>query len=173
MSSRDGCELRLSSRTPEIGADAKAAAIATKNPVCKHRSLSTLPGACAACQCQGPMNQGPQRTHHMPQATAKSFRPLPLQARPAFHLWLPYPSLSPAWVSKKALISLCFNPLLSGRGTDAWGQPKDRGGARTKDEHQELCEQRREREIVLCSLRSSGLNPHNWPDKPCVCRIPE
>ena len=40
--------------------DAKAAAAATKKPVCKHRSLSTPPllGACAAHHCQGPMIQG-------------------------------------------------------------------------------------------------------------------
>ena len=60
-------------RAPETGAsrgyqrgpqrrswDAKAAAAATKKPVCKHRSLSTppLPGACAAGHCQGPVIRG-------------------------------------------------------------------------------------------------------------------
>ena len=40
--------------------DTKAAAAATKKPVSKHRSLSTpsLPGACAARHCQGPVIQG-------------------------------------------------------------------------------------------------------------------
>ena len=40
--------------------DTKAAAAATKKPVCKHRSLSTPPllGACAARHCQGPVIQG-------------------------------------------------------------------------------------------------------------------
>ena len=40
--------------------DAKAAAAATKKPVCEHRALSTppLPGACAACHSQGPVIQG-------------------------------------------------------------------------------------------------------------------
>ena len=40
--------------------DTKAAAEATKKPVCKHRSLSTppLPGVCTACHCQGPVIQG-------------------------------------------------------------------------------------------------------------------
>ena len=40
--------------------DAKAAAAATKKPVCEHRSLSTPPllGACAARHCQGPVIQG-------------------------------------------------------------------------------------------------------------------
>ena len=60
-------------RAPETGAsrgyqrghqrrawDAKAAAAATRKPVCEHRSLSTppLPGACAARHCQGPVIQG-------------------------------------------------------------------------------------------------------------------
>ena len=38
----------------------KAAAAATKKPVCEHRSLSTPPllGACAARHCQGPVIQG-------------------------------------------------------------------------------------------------------------------
>ena len=38
----------------------KAAAAATKNPVCKHRSLSTHPllGTSAARHCQGPVIQG-------------------------------------------------------------------------------------------------------------------
>ena len=40
--------------------DAKAAAAATKKPVCEHRSLSTppLPGAGAARHCQAPVIQG-------------------------------------------------------------------------------------------------------------------
>ena len=40
--------------------DTKAAAAATKKPVCEHRSLSTppLPGAGAACHCQGPVIRG-------------------------------------------------------------------------------------------------------------------
>ena len=42
-----------------------------------------------------------------------------------------------------------------------------------KAEPQELCEQRREREISPSSLRSSGLNLHNQLDVPCICGIPE
>ena len=40
--------------------DAKAAAAATKKPVCQQRSLSTPPlqGACAARHCQSPVIQG-------------------------------------------------------------------------------------------------------------------
>ena len=103
----------------------------------------------------------PRKTHGTPQSVAMSHWPQPPEARPAFQLWLPYPSLSPAWVSKRALISHCINPFLSGQGTDAWGQPTHRGRAKTKAETQELCKQRREREIYPCSLRSSRLNPAN------------
>ena len=40
--------------------NSKAAAAATKNLVCKHRSLSTTPhlGACTAHHCKGPVIQG-------------------------------------------------------------------------------------------------------------------
>ena len=76
-------------------------------------------------------------------------------------------------MSKRALISRCFNPLLSGWGRDAWGWPTCRGEAQTKAEPQELCKQRRERENSPCSLGSSGLNPHNQLDKPCIYGIPE
>ena len=70
---RGGRKLRLTARNPETGAscgyqhgpqrragDARAAAAATKKPVCESRSLSTppLPGACAARHCQGPVIQG-------------------------------------------------------------------------------------------------------------------
>ena len=40
----------------------------------------------------------PGRTHSMPQAVVMSCWPLPQQACPTCQLWLPYPSLSPAWV---------------------------------------------------------------------------
>ena len=43
----------------------------------------------------------------------------------------------------------------------------------SKAETQELCEQRREREISPCSLRSSGLNLHNQLDVSCICGISE
>ena len=69
-------------RTPEMGmsrgyqrgpqrraGDAKAAAAATKKPVCEHRSLSTPPllGACAARHCQGPVIRG-----QLPRENARS-----------------------------------------------------------------------------------------------------
>ena len=114
----------------------------------------------------------PRRTHGTPQAVVMSRWPLPPQAHPAFQLWLRYPSISPAWVSKTALISRCFNPLLSGWGRDAWG-PTHRGGVKTKAEPQELCEQRKEREITPSTIRSSGLKTDNQLDKPCICGIPE
>ena len=111
--------------------------------------------------------------HTAPQAVAMSRWPLLPQARPVFQLWLPYPSLSLAWVSQSPLISRCFNPLLSGQGTDAWGQPTSRGRAKTKAEPQELGKQRGEREISPCSLRNRGLNPHSQLEVPCICGIPE
>ena len=80
-----------------------------------------------------------------------------------------YPSLPPARVSQSPQISCSFNPILSERRTDALRRPTRRGGV----EPQELCEQRREREIPPSSLRSSGLNLHNQLDVPCICGIPE
>ena len=53
-----------------------------------------------------------------------------------------------------------------GAGTDALRRPTCRGGAKTKAEAQELCEQRRERETSPSSLRSSRLNPNNQLDVP-------
>ena len=76
-------------------------------------------------------------------------------------------------MSQSHLISSFFNPVLSGWETDALRQPTRRGRAKSKAEPQELCKQRREREISLSSLRSSGLNLHNQPDAPCNCGIPE
>ena len=70
------------------------------------------------------------------------------------------------------LISCYFNSVLSGRGTDALRRPTSRGRANYKAEAQELCEQRRQREISPCSHRSSGLNVHNQIDVPCICGIP-
>ena len=52
-------------------------------------------------------------------------------------------------------------------------QPTCRGGAKCKAEPQELCEQRREKEISPSSLRSSGLNLHNQLDVHCISGIPE
>ena len=76
--------------------DAKAAAAATKKPVCEHRSLSTppLPGACAARHGQAPVIQGqlPQENaRRAPQAAATSRWPLLPQARPASSVPLPPP----------------------------------------------------------------------------------
>ena len=66
-----------------------------------------------------------------------------------------------------------FNPLLSGQRTDTRGRHTCRGMAKSKAEPQELCKERREREISPCSLRSSGLNRHSQLDVPCICGIPE
>ena len=56
----------------------------------------------------------PKRTHSVPQAVATWWQPLPLQARPAFQLWLPYPYLPLAWVSKNTLQSHGYNPSCLG-----------------------------------------------------------
>ena len=75
-------------------------------------------------------------------------------------------------VSQSPRISCYFNPILSGWRTDTRGPPTRRGRAKPKSKPQELCEQRREREISPSSLRSSRLNLHNQLDVPCICGIP-
>ena len=85
---------------------------------------------------------------------------------------IPCPSLL-ASESQSPLSSCSFNPLWSGQRTGARRRPTRRGGAKSKAEPQELCEQRREREISPSSLRSSGLKLHNQFDVPCICGIPE
>ena len=110
----------------------------------------------------------PRRTQGVPQAVAMSHQPL-------HHRLVPHsvPLPPPSWVSQSPLISCSFNPLLSWWRTDGWGWPTGRGGAKSKAEPQELCEQRREREISPCSLRRSRLNLHNQLDVTCVCGITE
>ena len=135
----------------------------------------TLPGACAARHCQGSMMQGQlpwENTHHASGCCNVMLASAAGMPR-TFQLWLLYPSLSPAWESKRALISRSFNSLLSGQGTEAWGWSTRRGRAKIKAEPQEMCEQRREREISPYSFRSSGLNPCNHLGKPYMCGIPE
>ena len=102
-------------------------------------------------------------------------RLLQCQASLCHHRLTPHSITLPstARVSQSPLISCYFNPILSGRGTDALRQPTCRGGAKSKAEPQELSEQRREREVSPSSLRSSGLNLHNQLDMPCICGIPE
>ena len=84
-----------------------------------------------------------------------------------------YPTLPTMRVSQNPLISCSFNPILSGWGTDALRRPTCGGRAKSKAEPQELCEQRREREISTNSLRSSGLNLHNQLDESCISGITE
>ena len=153
--------------------NAKAAVAATKKPVCKPRSLSTPPllGACAARHCQGPVIQGQlpcentRRTSGWCKVTlASAVTGLPR---------IPYPSLPLAWVSQSPWISCYFNPVQSGQRRDAPRQPTRRGRAKSKAEPQELCKQRREREISPSSLRRSGLNLHNQLNVPCISGIPE
>ena len=90
------------------------AAAATKNPVCKHRSLSThTPGACAAHHCQGPVIQGqlPQENTLCDSGCCN----LMLASAAAGSSCILYPSLPPAWVSQNPLISCCFIPVLTGQ----------------------------------------------------------
>ena len=153
--------------------DPKAAAAATRNPVCKHRSLFTplFLGACAAHHCQGPVIQG-----QLPQENTQSASGccnVMLGSAATGSLYILYPSLPQAWGSQSPLISCSFNPILYERRTDTLRRPTRRGGAKSKAEHQELCEERREREISPSSLRSSGLNLHNQLDIPCISGIPE
>ena len=56
---------------------------------------------------------------------------------------IPYPSLPLAWGSQSPLFSCYFKHILSERRTGALRWPTCRGGAESKDELQELCEQRR------------------------------
>ena len=174
MSFRDRREPWLSEQTPETRAwNTNAAAAATKKPVCKHRSLPIPPllGACAARHCQGPMMQGQlpwENTRH----TSGCCNVTPASAATG-SLLIPCFSLSLAWVSQSPLISCSFNPLLSGWKTDSRGWPTCRGGAKSKAEPQELCEQRREREISACSHRICGLNLHNQLDVCYISGIPE
>ena len=96
-------------RAPETGAsrgdqrgpqrragDAKAAAAATKKPVCEHRSLSTtsLLGAGAARHCQGPviLGQLPRENARRASGCCNVMWPLPPQTRPAFSVPLPLPT---------------------------------------------------------------------------------
>ena len=136
--------------------------------MCKHRSLSThpRPGACATRYCQGPVIQGQlprENTRH-----ASGWYNVTLASAAAGSPCIPYPSLALACVTQSSLIRCSFNPILSGRGTDALRGPACRGGAKSKAEPQELCEQRGEREISPSSPRSSGLNLYNQLDVPCI-----
>ena len=142
--------------------NAKAAAAATKKPVCKHRSLSTppLPGVCAARHCQGPAIQG-----QFPRHASGCYNVMPASVA-AGSPGILYPSLPPTWVRQSLLVSRSFNPVLSGWREDVRGQSTCRGRDKSKAEPKELWEQRRERKISPCSLRRSGLNLHNQLDVP-------
>ena len=110
----------------------KAAAAATKKPVCKHRTLSTppLPGACAARHCQGPVIQG-QLPQENTQRTS-GWCNVTLASATAGSPHIPYPSLPQAWVSQSPRSSCFFNPILSEQRTDALRWPTCRGEANPK-----------------------------------------
>ena len=130
------------------------------------QSLSTppLPGACAARHCQGPVIQGQLPWENALRASGCCN--VMLASAAAGSLRIHTPPSPPAWVSQSPRISCSFNPVLSGRGTDALRRPTRRGGAKSKAEPRDLCEQRRDREIPPSSLRGSGLNLHNQLDVP-------
>ena len=111
------------------------------------------------------------RTHGVPQAVATSRWPLLPQARPALRT-SPSPPPAPQ-VSQSHLLSCYFNPVLPEQRTDVLRRPTRRAGAKSKAEAQELCEQRREREISPSSLRRSGLNLHSQHDVSCIYGTPE
>ena len=76
-----------------------------------------------------------RRVHYAPQTVTASGKSLTPQALPSTsQVWLPYPSLSWAQVSKWALISFGLSPLC-GWGTDTRGTPTSRAGPETKAEH--------------------------------------
>ena len=150
--------------------DAKAAAAVTKKPVYKQRSLSTppLPGACAACHCQGPMIHG-----QLPQENtqcASSFCNVTLASATAGSPHIPYPSLwPPPTVSQSPLISCKFNPVLSGWGTDTLRWPMQRrgqiqswtpGAVWTKKRKGNLSQQPHEQRIK--SPQSTSCTLHLW-----------
>ena len=141
--------------------------------MCKHRSLPTLPlpGACTDHHCQGPAIQGQLSQENT--RCASGWCNITLASATAGSPHTPYPSLPLASVSQSPRIRCCFNPILSEGRTHALRLPTGRGRSKSKAEPQELCEQRREREISPSSLRSSGLNLHNQPNVPCICGIPE
>ena len=171
-------------RAPEMGAshgyqrvpqrrawDAKAAA-ASKKPVSKHRSPSTPPllGASAARHCQGPMIQGQLHQENTRPASgccnvtpASAAAGLPCIRTPPF----PRPEWARAPTSGAPLTPSCLGQ--KGRPQVTYTQRQGQIQSWT----QELCEQRREREISPGSLRSSGLNLHNQLNVPCMCGIRE
>ena len=150
--------------------DTMAAAAATKKPVCKHRSLSTLPlpGACAARHCQGPMIQGQLPWENTQCIMLVQCHADVCRCRLAPY---PYPSLPHAWVSQSPRISCFFNPVLSGWEQTLSGDLHTEAGPNPKLNPRSCGN--KEREIPPSSLRSSGLNLHNQLDVPCICGIPE
>ena len=110
----------------------------------------------------------PRRTHGTPQAVAMSRQPLPPQACPSF--CTPHSSW-PEWARAPYPPAPLTPSCLGGNRCPQVTYMQRQG--QSKAEPQELCEQRREREISPSNLRSSRLNPHNHLDVPSTCGIPE
>ena len=176
-------------RAPEVGVscgyqrghqrwawNSNTAAAATKNPVCKHQSLSTGPWEPvqpATARVPWSRDKFPRENTRCASGCCNNTPACSAAGSPCIPIVtivpLPPPGLNEQEPPNQPLLYPC--PIWA--GTDAWGQPTHRGGAKNKAEPQELCEQRRGREISPCSLRSSRLNPHNQLDVPCICGIPE
>ena len=153
--------------------NSKAASAATKKPVCKHRSLSTppIPRSLGNLPLPGSWDVGTTAPgEHTVCFGCCNIMPASV-TKGSCHIQ--YHSLPTGWVNQSPLVRCSFNPLLSGKRTDARGWPTRRGRAKSKAEPQKLCEQRREREISPSSHRSSRLNLHSQLDVPCICGTPE
>ena len=167
MNSRDGHEPRLSARTPETGVrrwgcccrlqkSCVQAQVTLHNAPPGSLCSSPLPGSCdPGTTSPGERTACLRLVQHHASLRRRRLAPPPL-----------YPSLSKTWVSQRPRSSCSFNPVLSGRGTDALRRPTRRGGSKSKADPQELCEQRREGEISPSSLRSRGLKLHKQLDVP-------
>ena len=173
MSYRDGHELWLSVWTPEKG-------MKNEHSCFNHQESSvqaqvTIHTSHSGSLCSPPLPRSRDAGTSSPGEHTVCLRLFQHHASLCHHRLTPdsVPLLLPGLSEPETIISRSFNPLLSGRRTDFRGQPTCRGWAKYKAEPQELCEQRREREISPSSLRSSRLKLHNQLDVSCICGIPE
>ena len=149
--------------------NAKAAAAATKKPVCKHRWLSTPPflGDCAAHHCHshdpGTTSPGEHMTHlrllqHYAGLWNRRLAPHSVSLLPP-----PPPTAS---VSQSSLISCSFNHILSGWRTDALRRPTCQiqswtpGAVLTKKRKGNFSQQPQEQRIK--SPQSTWCTLHLW-----------
>ena len=114
-------------------------------------------GACAAHHCQGPEMQGQvPRENTLHSSGCCNVVPASATAgSPAFQLWLLYSSISPSWEIKRALISRCLNPLLSGRVQTPEGGPQAEAGSKPKL-NTRRCVNEEEKGKFLCAASGSA-----------------